>query len=132
MIGWSRTLLAVTGVVFVGIGAGFLLVPTSWAAWVEVALPTPVARIDLRATYGGFDLAFGAFLLLCALRAKGWLRPGLWASALALAGFAAGRIIGMVVEGAVPAKMAGLLAVEVALAVLSAVALSRIGPDPQP
>jgi len=124
----GRAVLALTGVVFAVIGAGFLVAPSSWAEWVGIVLPSPLARIDLRATYGGFDLAFGAFLVACARRAA-WLRPGLWACGLALAGFAAGRIIGMVVEGAVPAKMLGLLAVELSLSVLSFVALARLPGD---
>lgn len=126
----GRAVLALTGVVFAVIGAGFLVVPAAWAAWVEIVLPSPLARIDLRATYGGFDLAFGVFLMACARRAA-WLRPGLWACGLALAGFAAGRIIGIAVEGAAPAKMLGLLAVETSLSALSFVALARLpgGPD---
>lgn len=120
----ARAVLGITGVVFAAIGIGFLWVPVAWARWVEILLPTPVARIDLRATYGGFDLAFGIFLLLCARRTA-WIEPGLWACALALVGFAGGRIAGMAVERAAPAQMLLLLVVEVTLAALSLYALRR-------
>jgi len=128
MTSLGRGALAFTGLVFAVIGVGFLIVPETWARWVGIVLPSPLARIDLRATYGGFDLAFGIFLLACA-RNGAWLRPGLWACGLALAGFAAGRIIGMVAEGAAPRRMLGLLAVELSLAVLSFGALTRLPGD---
>ena len=62
--------LAFTAVVFIGIGLGFLVVPVQWASVVDISLPTAMARTDFRATYGGFDLAIGVFLGLCALRSE--------------------------------------------------------------
>jgi hypothetical protein len=60
----------------------------------ELVLPTETARIDFTATYGGFQIGFGAFLLACVAETS-WLVPGLWASTLALAGFATVRGTGM-------------------------------------
>jgi hypothetical protein len=63
------------------------------AAITEISLPTAMARTDLRATYGGLDLAVGIFLWICARRDQ-WIRPGLVALALTAAGFGGGRPAG--------------------------------------
>ena len=121
----ARVLLGLGALVFAGIGIGFLLVPVKWASVVDIALPTPTARTDLRATYGGFDLAIGVFLALCALRVD-WLRPGLVALALAGAGFATGRLIGILVEQRASRLMLAFLAIEVASVLVSLYALRRL------
>ncbi len=112
-------------VVFAGIGLGFLVVPVQWASLVEISLPTAMARTDLRATYGGFDLAVGVFLGLCALRAE-WIRPGLVALGLAAAGFAGGRLLGILVEGTASPLMLMFAAIEVASALLAFYLLRRL------
>lgn len=121
----ARWILGVIGVTFVAIGAGFLVRPVSWAAWLEIALPTATARTDLRATYGGFDLAFGIFLLVAARRAD-WVAPGLVANALALGGFAAGRLLGFAVERSVSPRLVPFLLIELAGVALSLLALRRL------
>jgi hypothetical protein len=93
-----RTVLRLGALVFLVIGALFLVAPAYWAAVVDISLPTAMARTDLRATYGGFDLCFGLFLGLCTLRPD-WIRSGLVAMGLALAGYAGGRLVGFFVEG---------------------------------
>jgi uncharacterized membrane protein len=62
------------------------------AALTDLALPTPTARADFTATYGGFQVGFGVFLIACASKAE-WLEPGLWAAAAALTGFATFRAL---------------------------------------
>ena len=94
----ERTVLGLGALVFIALGSMFLIAPAYWAEVVDIAVPTPMARTDLRATYGGFDLFFGFFLGLCTLRTD-WIRPGLVALGLALAGFATGRLVGFIVEG---------------------------------
>jgi len=93
-----RSILGLTGAGFIGFGLAFTLRPEAMARVVEIGLPTATAKIDFAATYGGFELGFGTFLLLC-LRRPAWLQPGLWAGALALAGFAAVRLVSLVVLG---------------------------------
>ena len=105
----AQVLLLLAAIVFIGIGVVFLFAPVEWAKVVEIDLPTPMSRTDLRATYGGFDLGFGVFLALCALR-PAWIRPGLMAMGIALAGFAAGRTYGMIVDGC-PSKLMPSLAI---------------------
>jgi hypothetical protein len=100
-----------TAISFLVIGAGFFITPVSWAESVEIALTTPTARTDLRATYGGFDFMFGVFLLLCSTR-PAWYSAGLMAAVLCLGGFAGGRIAGYVIEGSISTFMLVLLGVE--------------------
>jgi uncharacterized protein DUF4345 len=92
------SVLALTGAAFVGFGIAFTFWPDAMARVVDIALPTATARVDLAATYGGFELGFGIFLLLC-LRRPAWLEPALYAGALALAGFAVVRLSTLLIVG---------------------------------
>jgi hypothetical protein len=91
-------ILALTGAGFVGFGLAFSLWPQSMAQLIDIQLGTATARTDFAATYGGFELGFGIFLLL-GLRRPIWVEPGLWAGALSLAGFAAVRLVTLVLSG---------------------------------
>jgi Domain of unknown function (DUF4345) len=92
------SVLAFTAAAFLGFGCAFTFWPEAMARVVEIALPTATARVDLAATYGGFELGFGLFLLLC-LRRLAWMEPGLYAGALALAGFAIVRLGTLIITG---------------------------------
>ncbi len=107
----ARLTLGITAVSFLVIGLGFLVVPVAWAASMEITLASALARTDLRATYGGFNVGFGLFLLACARR-EAWHRPGLLASVLALYGFAAGRLLGWALEGELARFLLVLLLIE--------------------
>jgi uncharacterized protein YjeT (DUF2065 family) len=93
----AAILLWAGALIFGVIGLLFLFAPVRWARLVEISVPTPMSRTDLRATYGGFDLAMGAFLAISAMRPE-WHGPGLVAAGLALLGFALGRLVGFIVE----------------------------------
>jgi hypothetical protein len=121
----ARAVLILAAVVFVLIGLGFLIAPVSWASVVEIALPTATARTDLRATYGGFDLAVGLFFALCARRLE-WIRPGLAALGLAAAGFGGGRLLGITVEGSAGPLMGIFAVIELTTAGLAFVLLRRL------
>lgn len=121
----ARAALLLAAVVFAGLGIGFLIAPVQWASVVEVSLPTATARTDLRATYGGFDLAVGVFLGLCALRTD-WIRPGLVALGLAAAGFAGGRLLGILLEDTASPLMLSFAVIESATACLAFVLLRRL------
>jgi Domain of unknown function (DUF4345) len=88
-------ILLVTGIGFIGFGVAYALRPSQMARFTEVELPTGSARTDFAATYGGFQLGFGCFLLTCT-RSPAWIEPGLVAAAAALAGFAGIRTLGIV------------------------------------
>lgn len=113
----AKAYLLLGAVVFIGFGLGFLAMPVQWAAVIDISLPSAMARTDLRATYGGFDLAFGVFLTLSAFRTA-WIRPGLVALGLAAAGFGGGRLLGILLEGTASPLMLFYLAAEATFAAL--------------
>jgi hypothetical protein len=122
----ARVLLLLGAAVFVIVGLGFLVFPAEWAAITEISLPTTMARTDLRATYGGLDLAIGIFLWICARR-DDWIRPGLLALALASAGFGGGRLVGIVAEGSAAPLMLIFLVIETVIAMVAFAMLRRLG-----
>jgi hypothetical protein len=122
---FARVLLLLSAAVFMIVGMGFLIVPAGWAAITEISLPTAMARTDLRATYGGLDLAVGIFLWICARRDQ-WIRPGLVALALTAAGFGGGRLVGIVAEGSAAPLMLIFLAIETVTVLVAFAALRRL------
>ena len=120
----AQVLLLLGAIVFIGIGVVFLFAPVEWARVVEIELPTPISRTDLRATDGGFDLGFGVFLTLCAFRRE-WIRPGLAAMGIALAGFAGGRTYGILLEGCPTMLMPSLAILEASGSILAFLVLRK-------
>ena len=108
----ARAILWLNAIGFIGFGAAFALSPQAMAALVDIALPTPTARIDFSATYGGFELGVGGFLVACARR-RDWVEPGLWAGAAALAGFAVIRLLTLFTAGGATTPIYVALALEI-------------------
>lgn len=109
----ARAVLWLSVLAFGGFGLAFSVAPSFMAGLVDVRLPTPTARIDVVATYGGLELGVAAFLLLC-LRRDDWVRPGLLASGLCLSGLALARAAGIALaRGEVDAILYALLALEI-------------------
>lgn len=104
--------------VFAGFGAAFVIAPARMAGLVDVVLPTPTARIDFVATYGGLELGFAAFLVVCARRPE-LVGIGLLAAGFCLLGFALARGAGLATAaGEVRPILYGLLLAEAAGAAL--------------
>ena len=127
-----RVILWLTALGFLVFGTAFTFWALPMARLVDISLPTPTARIDFVATYGGFELGVGAFLVFCARR-RDWLEPGLWAGALALSGFATVRLLALLAaRGAADRAIYVALAMEVigvALNVWAVRALHRSRPS---
>jgi len=99
-------------------GVVFLLDPAGYASKVDLVAATPSARAEVRAMYGGLELALAVFLATCAQRPE-WWRLGLLLSAVAFLGLGTGRAVGLALEGVAPPFMRLLLASEVVLAALA-------------
>jgi hypothetical protein len=97
-------ILGLTAATFSAFGVAFAFWPAAMAQLIDIQLLTATAKVDFAATYGGFELGFGAFLLLC-LRRRGWLETGLWAGALSLGGFATVRLLTLL-AGSAPVRPA--------------------------
>lgn len=121
----SRAILWLNALGFLGFGAAFAFWPQAMAGLVDIMLPTPTARIDFSATYGGFELGVGAFLVACARRRE-WVEPGLWAGAAALGGFALIRLVTLLTAGGATTPIYLALALEITGLVLNLWALRVI------
>ena len=93
--------------------------PVELSQWVTDSHPQSSSGvIDLRATYGGLSIAVG--IILCRLGSNPvWLSLGLQSVALVLLAMAAGRVLGMVLDGSPNPLMYLHLAGEVLFAVLA-------------
>jgi hypothetical protein len=111
--------VAVAATFFAGMGIAALVKPALIWAPFGVAPTTPAARNEIRAVYGGFGLAIAA-LLLAADSSTADFRDGVLVSvSVALAGMAAGRVLGALVEPKSLLRWPGFfLLLEAALAAL--------------
>ncbi len=99
------TIVLMNGLVFIGIGAAFIIAPTEMAAIVEIDASTTLARNDLRAIYGGLELGLGV-ALLGSLR-TGKVDSALRALLLIFAAMILARLISITEDG--PPDSLGLL-----------------------
>jgi hypothetical protein len=90
-------ILILAGLGFIGFGLAYAIRPARMAALTDLTLTSPTARADFVATYGGFQIGFGVFLLACAMNGS-WVEPGLWAAVAALAGFASLRALAILLH----------------------------------
>lgn len=120
---WPRIVLELTGLGFVAFGLAYTLWPLPMAGLTEIPLPTPTARIDFAATYGGLQMGLGLFLIVCARRPR-WIEPGLWAAVAALSGLVLVRFQSLVAVGGHMARPIGAgFAIELSAALANAVSL---------
>ena len=108
----DQVLIIIAALIFTGFGVWFLIKPTALAG-IGIEATGASARTDIRATYGGFELGVAAFLFWCAYK-EDWHHIGLIAATLFVAGFGAGRAVGIFCEGGATSLMWSLLAAEVA------------------
>lgn len=119
-------ILMLAGVGFVGFGVAYAAWPTRMAGLTDVTLTSPTARADFTATYGGFQIGFGIFLLACT-RDDHWVEAGLWAVIASLGGFAGLRGLVMLLHGGrVRRSVWFALGLELAGLVLSTWALAQV------
>jgi hypothetical protein len=90
-------LLIASAAIFLFFGGWLLAVPTALEG-IGIKLSTAEAVIDVRATYGGFELGLAAFLAVAQARPP-WHRAALLLSALCIGGLGFGRLCGIVLAG---------------------------------
>jgi len=111
-----RILLVISLMVFLGFGVGLFVAP-GLLEGIGIMMSGPEARIDIRATYGGMELGFAAFLILC-LRREEWLPIGLCASGCVIGGFGVARLVAIGMEGAGTSLMWALVGIELGAALV--------------
>lgn len=121
----TRLVVGLDVVAFLVFGGWGLFAPASLAEVVGFGLDGHAAVTEIRATYGGLELGLAAALSV-GLARPAHARSALALAALAFAGFATGRCVGLAVDG-MDTTHAGIAAIEVAAAVLNGVAWRRAG-----
>lgn len=116
-----RWVLGISAAIFLILGLLYTFMPAMMIGAMDIKADPGKALADIRAVYGGLDLAIGLTLVYYFFR-KQWA-TGLGISALVCACLALGRTVGVIVDPATDILTFGLLASEVIGAVLSAVAL---------
>jgi hypothetical protein len=91
-------ILALAGLSFIGFGVAFVVSPAEMAGVVGLVAETPSALTEVRAMYGGLEIALG-MVLLTLLRGATAQVIGLRVAAFAFGGLALGRLTGLVVDG---------------------------------
>jgi len=111
------TILRILGFVFVIFGAGYVLSPETLME--ATGLTGSASGItDVRATYGGFQIGFGIFMILAASR-PAYVGIALFATAIVVGFVGLCRGFGLVIDGSPSATNIGALVFEFGLAALT-------------
>jgi hypothetical protein len=120
---YRAAVLALAGLGFLGFGLWFLVDPIAPLAAIGITATGAPAATEFRAFYGGLEVGLAALLLVAAFR-PAWHGPGLWLVFAANAGIAAGRLIGVAVDGVWVPFFTYALVWELGFAVLAAAGLA--------
>jgi Domain of unknown function (DUF4345) len=120
----AKVVLWLGGISLLGFGLAFLFDPLATMAMAGIALSGPIAATELRAFYGGLEVALGGLLIACALKPD-WGRPGLLLSLVVFSGIGLGRALGLLIAQTPSAFFWTALGTELTLAALSTFALMR-------
>lgn len=113
----SRPFLILCGILYLGFGLAVLLAPEPAIQPGFEPAASGILR-DLHGTHGGLNTAAGLFLLYAAFSGP-WHRPGVLLVALMNGGYLAGRLVTLLVGGAVSASLFAVMALEAGLCVLA-------------
>lgn len=115
----GKLLVLLTAAIFCAYGLIFIFFPVEALLFVvEGSVSSSSGVIDIRATYGGMSVGVGIVLYLLATT-EGALRIGLIAVCLLMLSMAAGRIIGIVLDGSPNIYMYIYLALELSVSSLA-------------
>jgi hypothetical protein len=95
---FSRNYLIGVGVLSIAFGIAYLLAPTVLTDAANFGTLAPAAATDVRATYGGFQIGMGGFLLWSAASGDR-IRGGLLLTLLTIGFVLGSRIVGLVLDG---------------------------------
>lgn len=98
MHAFSKLLVGLAGLGFLGYGIAFLIAPEATLAGAGLHLTGTGAVVELRAFYGGLELGLGLWLL-CAGFQDRLLRPGLWLTLASNGGIGGSRLLGLALGG---------------------------------
>lgn len=119
---FARVVVWISGLCLLGFGLAFLWAPLPTMAAAGLSLEGALAETELRAFYGGLEVALGILVCACAVRANR-LRDGLVLSLAIYGGIGLARLAGMALSGADTTFLRFALATELGLAIAALVAL---------
>lgn len=119
---YRATVLALAGLGFLGFGLWFLIDPIGPLAMIGIGVSGAPAATELRAFYGGVQVAIAA-LMLYAVAKPQWRTPALWLVLAVNGGIALGRLIGVAVDGVWVPFFSYALVWEIGFVVLAAIGL---------
>ena len=93
----AQGFLLLQGVTFCGLGVWFLIEPITLASAIGLLPESPAGLAELRAVYGGLEIALGIFLVVTGFRAN-WSGIGLWLLLSCYGGITVGRIAGILLD----------------------------------
>ena len=113
------------GLFTLAFGLAYLIAPAAMTKPAGFDDLSASATTDVRATYGGFQVGIGLFLLYAAKAAERH-RPGLWLVVLSIGSVLASRILGVVLDGDLNEFHSSGLAVEFVLTASAIFVLRRV------
>lgn len=119
-----RVLLGLFGLMWTGYGLWCFSEPAILREFAGVAALNPTGSVDLRATYGGLQVAVGLLLLGGALRAA-LTRPVLIAYGTICAGVGSARLLGALLESEWSSYTVSGIGLELGTALVVLVLLAR-------
>lgn len=118
------TALILGGIGFLIFGVAMSFAPQATMAAIGWQIPDGVATTEIRAFYGGLELALGG-LLIAAARTPAYRRAGLLLGMTSYGLVGITRAVGMLIDGTSGGFLWGALATELGLALLFAYAWHR-------
>lgn len=121
----ARIFLSVFGLVAMAFGVVCFVNPSFLDAFAGVVATSTTGTVELRAMYGGMQMAFGVLAFLGAFRSA-FTRPALLATAILCAGLGSSRLFGAIVASEVSAYTRGGLVFEIGSTAIAAFLLRRM------
>lgn len=107
----TRVFLGLSVLVWLGYGLYCFFVPTVVAEGAGFIASTPTATTELRAMYGGLQMALGIMAALALLN-ETWVKPALFGLAAVTAGLFSARLIGAAIDSSFSLYTNGALGFE--------------------
>ena len=127
-MGFARAYLYFVGAMGLVFGVWYLVAPTGLTDPTGFGPLGPNALTDVRATYGGFQIGSGLFLLWSA-GAPARMRMALVLQALTIGAIGSCRLVGFAIDGSPNGFLISAIVTEITFTILAVIALRRLPPS---